>query len=339
MQGKWIWIWNLVSCDAGQLEQIIAHLKAAGCAGALVKAWDGGHTFPQRGPAGVVSWHTIADAFHAAGLKIASWGYCYGANPTDEATVASIASCDAADAIVLDVEVEYKRKDAQARTLCARLRQDLPELPLLYSSFAIARYHQDFPFEVFNELCQAAVPQVYWNAFARWPMAEALQMTYDDHQAMGLSPERVLPAAGVYTEGTVQYPAPGDVQTFIQAVKAAGSPGCSFWSYEHMDQAMWDAVKAAEWPVPGMPWTGWEGETDMSAEDADWIRGKLQMASKLMRLAAAYRDSPTQDLSPERECWEKEICPEVHWRAEQNPAMRPTKDQCRRWADDPQTPD
>lgn len=275
LAGKYVWIWNLARCDGGELGTIVGRLKSAGCAGAIVKAWDGVHSFTQRSTAGVVSAHEIADVFHESGLKIATWGYCYGRAPADEAAVASVVSGDEgtgrADAIVLDVEAEYKGKTAQARRLCEDLRRYVPNVPLLYSSFAIARYHREFPFEVFNELCNGALPQVYWNAF-RWSWAHALGWTYEDYAAMGLGPGQALPAAGLYTEGYVQYPMAADVREFIAAVREAGSPGCSFWSYEHMNQAMWDAVAAVQWPVEGMPWTGWK-EEQMSFTEED--RAKL----------------------------------------------------------------
>jgi hypothetical protein len=262
LEGKHVWIWNLKNCDGGDLHAITERLKAAGCAGALLKGWDGAKMFPQYGPAGLVPIDQVVATLHQAGLRAATWGYCYARDPIAEANPA-ILTWGGADAIVLDVEAEYKGQAQVAETLCIQLEAGLPDdLPLLYSSFAIARYHQTFPFAVFNEHCLAAVPQVYWNAFG-WPWAQALSWTYADYAAMGLAPMQVLPVAGLYTEGSVQYPRPADVREFIGAVRETGSPGCSFWSYKHMDSVMWDAVKAVEWPVAGMPWTGWKEGEDM----------------------------------------------------------------------------
>jgi hypothetical protein len=271
LEGKWIWIWNLKNCDGGDLHTVADRLKANGCAGALIKAWDGGKAFPQYGPTGLTPIDQIVAAVHEAGLRVATWGYCYARDPIGEAN-AAILTWGGADAIVLDVEAEYKGQAQAAETLCVQLKAGLPDdLPLLYSSFAIARYHQTFPFNVFNRLCAAAVPQVYWNAFG-WPWAQALGWTYTDYFAMSIGPGQVLPVAGLYREGTVQYPAAVDVGFFMAAARQNGSPGCSFWSYEHMDSVMWDAVKAVEWPVAGMPWTGWkEGEERMNAADKAWV--------------------------------------------------------------------
>jgi len=304
LRGKWPWLWNLSRCDAGQLATIAGQLKAAGCAGIIIKTWDGTHSFPQRGPSGLIPLETIGATLHAAGLKVATWGYCYGADPAGEAAIAAATASDAdADAIILDVEVEYKRKEPQAHILCSDLRRSLPDVPLLYSTFAIARYHRDFPFDSFNEHCAETIPQIYWNAFG-WPMAQSLQMTYDDYRGMGVEPHHVLPAGGLYTEGTVTYPTPPDVRAFIQAAKEAGSPGCSFWGYEHMDQTMWDAVAAIQWPVPDMPWTGWQGEDDMSFTDDDrLVLLDIQKKTRppLVRVAGTGRvyiyDPATADLT------------------------------------------
>jgi hypothetical protein len=262
LEGKWIWIWNLSRCRGGRLDEIVARLKAAGCAGALVKASDGTKVFPQYGPAGLVPIDQVVATLHQAGLRAATWGYFYARDPIAEANPA-ILTWGGADAVVLDVEAEYKGQAQVAETLCVQLKAGLPDdLPLVYSSFAIARYHQTFPFDVFNRHCPAAVPQVYWNAFG-WDWSVALARTYKDYADMDLGPERVLPVAGLYTEGSVRYPAAADVSEFIGAAKEVGSPGCSFWSYEHMDSVMWEAVKAVEWPVAGMPWTGWKEGGDM----------------------------------------------------------------------------
>lgn len=341
LEGKYVWIWNLSRCDRGRLPAIVERLKSAGCAGALVKAWDGVHVFDQATEGGLLSSHELAEMFHENGLKIATWGYCYGQDPAGEAAVASVVSGDEgtgrADAIVLDVEAEYKHKPDQARVLCTELRRYQPDVPILYSSFAIAGYHRTFPFDVFTEHCDGALPQVYWNAFG-WSVVRAVSLMYRDYSAMGVSGDRLLPVAGLYKEGTVPYPTAPDVMAFI--ARAAGTgPGCSFWSYEHMNQEMWDAVAAIGWPVEGMPWTGWKGEEEMADEHVNWLRAKARMVSKLLNLAAHYRDHPDQDVGPEREVWVSDICPEVYWRAEHEPRMRPTRDQCRRWAEDLQTPE
>lgn len=241
LSGKWVWVWNWRRSDGGDPERVAGRLLAAGCRGALVKAFDGPRWFDQGEP-----WREIARALRARGLLVGGWGYCYGEDPAGEARrAAETAGYGEADLLVLDVEGEFKGRPQAAEELCRRLREAVgPAYPLYYSSFAIVRYHRAFPYEVFRRYCSGAVPQVYWNAF-RWTAARALAETYEGYLSVGEGPERLCPAGGLYQGGGVQYPTGESVLFFAAEAARRGSPGVSFWSYEHMDEAMWRAVREA----------------------------------------------------------------------------------------------
>ncbi len=135
-------------------------------------------------------------------------------------------------------------------------------VPVYYSSFAIARYHRTFPFEVFERYCRGAAPQVYWNTF-RWPVQQAVNWTYEDYKGLGVTPERVFPVAGLYAGSGVSYPSATDVEAFAREAAGRGSTGVSFWSYEHMSEAMWVAVRdASPDGGPSGPATGREAPTE-----------------------------------------------------------------------------
>ena len=276
LAGKWVWLWNWRRCDGGDSTRVFQRLRAAGCRGALVKAFDGPRWFDQGRP-----WRDIAAELKANGVPdaIGGWGYCYGNDPAGEAQRAiETAQYGQADLLVLDVEAEFKGRPQAAEELCRRIRDALgPDYPLYFSSFAIARYHRSFPFEVFRRYCDGAAPQVYWNAF-RWPVEQALSLTYEDYAALGLPPERVFPAGGLYQEGTVRYPAPEEVRDSVRLAGARGSRGVSFWSYEHMSEEMWQAVASAA--------IG-EEEEEMSSQEFDQVSASVsQLSSRVDRLEA-----------------------------------------------------
>ena len=162
LAGKWVWIWNWQRCEGGDASRVAARLHATGCAGALVKAFDGPRWFDQGR-----AWREIAAKLKANGIGAGGWGYCYGNDPAGEAQRAiETAQYGQAGLLVLDVEAEFKSKPRAADALCRGIRDALgPEYPLYFSSFAIARYHRSFPFEIFGRYCAGTVPQVYWNAF------------------------------------------------------------------------------------------------------------------------------------------------------------------------------
>ncbi len=239
--GKWVWIWNWRRCDGGDPARVAVRLKAAGCRGAIVKAHDGPYwrvgAFGQGRP-----WPEIAAALKAQGLLVGGWGYCYGQDPQAEAQRAIETVGAGADLYVLDVEGEFKGRPEAADSICQRIRQAIgPHYPLYYSSYAIARYHGSFPFAVFNQYCSGAAPQVYWNAF-RWPVEKALAWMYADYASLGLSPQRLYPVAGVYQGTGVSYPSAESLAEFAALTAKQGSPGISFWSYEHMDELMWQTL-------------------------------------------------------------------------------------------------
>ena len=292
LRGKWVWIWNWKRCDEGDPDRVAERLKAAGCAGAIVKAHDGPNWFDQGQP-----WREIGPALKSHGLRVAGWGYLYGDDWQGEVDRAiETIQYGEADAYVLDVEAEFEGKETVAEAVCQRIREGVgPDYPLYYSTFAIARYHRDFPYAAFERYCNGTLPQVYWNAFgsAFGGMAEAVAMTYEDYGALPrpVGAERIFPVAGLYAEGRVPYPEPSDVIGFIDLAyqrrggKDSGGVegGCSFWSYEHMSADMWQAVAANPWPVEGMPWTGWQSSNDGEGELARLRRENAEMAGRIER--------------------------------------------------------
>jgi hypothetical protein len=242
--GKWVWIWNWRRCDGGDATRVAQRLKAAGCCGALVKAHDGPYWFDQGQP-----WREICRALKSFGLRVAGWAYLYGRDWQAEARRAiDTIHYGEADGYVMDVESEFKDRPDVAEALCQRLREGVGQgFPLFYSTFAIARYHQRFPYAAFERHCSGTLPQVYWNAF-RWPVEQALDWMYEDYASLGIAADRVLPVAGAYAQGFVAYPSAEELQRFAQMAGERGSRGVSFWSYEHMDDIRWQAVEGIPWP-------------------------------------------------------------------------------------------
>ena len=271
LAGKWVWIWNWRRCDDGDASRVAERLRSAGCRGAIVKAFDGGRWFAQ-GP----SFRDICRALKSHGLAVGGWGYLYGRDAAGEAKLAiETAQYGEADLLVLDVETEFKGHPEAAEEVCQGVREALgSSYPLYYSTFAIARYHRSFPYEAFERHLTSGgsvggtAPQVYWNAF-RWPHERALAWTYEDYAALGVPPERMFPVAGLYGEGLTPYPAADEVRDFVRRAAEAGSRGVSFWSYEHMSEAMWDAVASAAMNAD---------EADPDGRDPDG-RGEEEMSS------------------------------------------------------------
>ncbi len=307
LSGKWVWIWNWRRCDGGDPAKIAARLRGAGCRGVLVKAHDGPRWFDQGRP-----WREIAAALRAEGVAVGGWAYLYGRDPTGEARlVRETVSYGRADLFVLDVEAEFEGRPEAAEELCRRVREGVGgDYPLYYSSFAIARYHRSFPFEAFERYCRGAAPQVYWNAVRR-PVQQAVQWAYEDYAALGAQPQRLYPVAGLYSGRGVPYPAAADVEAFAGEAAARGSPGVSFWSYEHMSEEMWTDVRAvpAEWrEAPTQEAGSAEGGTEMpslefqqlSSAHASLADRVASLEEKVAALKALGARAPKRPRPPQR---------------------------------------
>ncbi len=273
--GKWIWVWNWPRCDGGDPARVAERLHAAGCRGALVKAFDGAYWFDQSR-----AWREIAADLRSHGVAVGGWGYLYGRDPAGEAQRAiETAQYGQADLLVLDVETEFKGHPEAAEEVCRRIREALgPDYPLYFSTFAIARYHRSFPYGAFQRYCTGTAPQVYWNAF-RWPLEQALGWTYEDYAGLSVPTESLFPVGGLYQEGFVRYPEPDDVRRFIEDAAARGSRGVSFWSYEHMSEEMWQAVASAR--------IGEQEEAQMSSKEYELVTASVaQLTARVDRLEA-----------------------------------------------------
>ena len=273
LAGNWVWIWNWRRCEGGDPARVAARLQAAGCSGALVKAYDGARWFDQGVP-----WREIARALRTHGLAVGGWGYHYGKDIAGEARRAiETMEYGEADLLVLDVESEFEGRPAAARELSERLRDAVGAgYPLYFSSFAIPRYHRSFPYDEFRRHGIGTAPQLYWNAFG-WPMEQALARMYEGYADLGFGPEETFPVAGLYREGSAPYPSVQSVQGFIRETAARGYGSVSFWSYEHMDEAMWQAVAG---PASG------DGEEISSREFQQVNRSLAVLTGRVERLEA-----------------------------------------------------
>jgi len=143
---------ELAALRGGDASRVAARLRAAGLRGRPREAFDGPRWFDQGR-----AWREIAAELKAEGIAAGGCGYCYGNDPAGDALRAiETAQYGQADLLVLDVEAEFKSKPRATDALCRGIRDALgPEYPLYFSSFAIARYHRSFPFEILAATARA----------------------------------------------------------------------------------------------------------------------------------------------------------------------------------------
>src|SRR5207245_2506741 len=122
--GNGMWIWYVSKSSGGDPNAIIAQAQAHGITTIFVKSGDGTNAWSQFSP-------TFVQTLKSAGLRVCGWQYVYGSNPSGEAAVAAQAVQNGADCFVIDAEMEYEGKYAQAQTYIQQLRAAVgPDYPI-----------------------------------------------------------------------------------------------------------------------------------------------------------------------------------------------------------------
>ena len=228
----------------------------------LIKIGDGNALYP-GGQSQLT--RDMVDACHAAGLKVYSWSYVYGADPSREGDLVLYAVEQlGVDGHVFDAEIEYERlpnPSAAAETMLQVVRTKYPDFFLAHAPFPIIDYHTAFPYATFGKYCDAVMPQVYWNdigvsvsdmiaeMFQQWSKWQD-NWTASGH---GDSVKPIVPL-GMSYDITDRTPAlimtPEELTEFITGV--AGYMSVCFWVMEYtIRDDLWNALKST--PVKAPP--------------------------------------------------------------------------------------
>lgn len=278
LRGKWVWVWNWRRCLGGDPQAVARRLRRSGCSGVFVKSDDGGHEFGQADERGRRPVWEIVRALQEEGLRAGCWGYVYGCDaPTviygdlkytvaEEAASAirfiserPDASYRGPDLYVVDVEAEYEvhAADPFANAGCymSAVRSAVgPDFPILYAPLAQPDYHRRLPYRVFQQHCQAAMPQVYHDAMGVAPQ-RALALCYDAFAAEGLTGIPIAPAGGAYGSVTAD-----ELSRWGAEAVRRGARMLSWWSFEHIEgerPELWDAIAGVRIPADS------EGDVEM----------------------------------------------------------------------------
>jgi Putative peptidoglycan binding domain len=251
--GDGMWIWMMNSVEGGNVEQLIARAKASGLEAVYVKGSDATKPFSQLTP-------QLVQQLKAAGLRVCAWQYVYGNDPEGEAATAAQNIRTGVDCFIIDAEVEYEGRYAQAQRYMKTLRAAVgPDFPIALSTFPYVTYHPSFPYSVFlaNGNAQVNMPQIYWKAIGTTPDS-ALQTTFADNQPYG---RPLIPTGQLY-----ENPPSADVQRFRSLAQGYGARGVNWWSWQHATNANWNAALAGA-PAPAAVAPAWRALSKGSRGD------------------------------------------------------------------------
>lgn len=247
--GKGFYIWKIRYCEGGNVFAIVEQAIRLQLSHVLIKAADGPYRYNVYEGRDLLP--DLVSALRDAGIQVWFWQYIYG-NPASEAMAAieRVQRLQPAG-FVVNAEVEYKNKPAQAEAYMKALRAGVGnDLPIALSTYRWPSYHPKFPFKSFLAYCDFAMPQVYWMQ-AHNPR-EQLVRTLAEYKQFN---RPVFPTGACFREHG-WWPTAADVSEFIQACKDLSLQGCNFWEWGNARlyvQDGWEVIRSTSWATPPAP--------------------------------------------------------------------------------------
>lgn len=232
--GTHIWIWQPWEVLNGDATAMIAKLKELGVTGVILKYSDGNLVGDPVSQRFMAEFKRLAPLFKAAGLTVGGWTYQYLTDVDGEVDALKQAMQAGADWIVLDAEVDVKGKTAQVQQYGQKVRALYPNLKIGLSSFAIANYHPEVPWDAYALFVDVMMPQIYW-ATMGWDVAVAFNASIASYKRFG---KPIAPTGQAYDAATS-----ADMARFVQLCKQAGFTHVSWWDMQHCTPAQEAAIK------------------------------------------------------------------------------------------------
>jgi hypothetical protein len=243
LSGRAMWIWELQSTPSS----IVATAHQYGVSTVIIKSSDGTGMWSQFTS-------TLVGALHAGGIRVCAWQYVYGNHPIFEAQAGAAAVHDGANCLVIDAEVEYDGKYAQAQQYMTALRKAVGwHYPLALAGLPYVDYHPAFPYSVFlgRGAAQYNAPQMYW-ADIGTTVDGVFAHTYVWNRPYN---RPIFPLGQVYNA-----PPQRQIVRFRQISRYYGARGVSWWDWQLAPVSAWRAIAR---PVGRL--TGFEPTSGMAS--------------------------------------------------------------------------
>lgn len=249
-KGDWIYVVSQAQTAVGaaNLQGLIDYQVSKGMKYLIVKA---GH-----GPVWWSQFNTdLITRCHAAGLQIFGYGRCFGDDVTGEINIGKQVLALGADGFIINAEIEYEGKNAQATQMMNGLRATYPDAFIAHAPFVYIDYHTAFPYVEFGKQCDAVMPQCYWRAAGIniTPAQMAIDLntqwakwhTTWRSQGNGDVVKPIIPIADGYNV----FPG-SEITTFVNALKNDTNPatpvgrykGVNFFSCQSHTTSHWSAI-------------------------------------------------------------------------------------------------
>jgi ketosteroid isomerase-like protein len=244
LKGKGLYIWKVNNVEGGDPAAIAQRASQAGLSHVLIKVADGSRSYNPDLVAPIVP--VLKDI----GVQVWGWQYVYGNSHFAEADIAVRRVKELSlDGFVVNAEVEYKNKPAEARAYMESLRSRLVDIPVALSSFRYPSYHREFPWSEFLSFCDINMPQVYWLKATN--PAEQLDRSLAEFETI-YPALPIIPTGAAYAEYSWRA-RPAEIKEFLQRAQERDLSAANFWSWDYAGSAegadLWRAIATYDWPV------------------------------------------------------------------------------------------
>jgi len=231
-KGKGVWIWKF-NVSAGSPESVAVDADKLGVGFVLIKSGQDANYWADNFNASIV------EGFTSKGIWVFGWPYVTPGNLDAKATaIVKAANIPGVKGIILDVEGEFKDHAADAKTLCALIRNKKPDIFLGFSSYGWIKYHLSFPWKEFDQGAgDAHLPQTYWDLWTTGPTG-GYQKAIDGVQYLGLKAP-IWAAQDNYG---------GASTAGLNEFFAVAGPWASLWRWPNpSDKALYDQLFKLDW--------------------------------------------------------------------------------------------
>lgn len=250
-KGTSMFIWQAGQVYGGDANAIIANAQKLGLDGVLIKCANGSLKNDPVSQQFMADFKRLVLPLKKAGLKVGAWIYQYLTDVDGEVDACSQAIDAGADWLILDAEIDVStlNPDGKTRTpktkevqeFGAKLRAKYPNIVIGLSSFAVASYHPEVPFDAYNAFVDVMMPQIYWADMGDG-VGTAFTLAVNSYQKFG---KPIVPTGQAYGGAT-----PADMAQFVTLCKQAGFTGVSWWDWQHASTAQLAAIAANLIPAP-----------------------------------------------------------------------------------------
>ncbi|MEH2179031.1 hypothetical protein [Nostoc sp.] len=157
-----VWIWELSKIRSDYLDKLVKQQVKR----VYLKVFDG--HFQGKPQPTFWNWQCsqdIIEKFKSRGIEVYGWGYHYGTSDIAEQIEKVKQALDCGiDGYVLDLEAEVEDKSTHVyvEKLLVALRPLVKEGTLGYTSFGHPQFHPHVPWQILDEHCDLALPQIYF---------------------------------------------------------------------------------------------------------------------------------------------------------------------------------